>query len=105
MNSRERVELALAHKEKPDTKAIADLNRELHLLVLEYDQNQVMRIQDNSSKTRLSILFYSLGWDCLKIAEQTTHLLSLFEEPLGLPFEQGLTPSAGRSEVAPEPTT
>ncbi len=30
------------------------------MLVDEFDQNQVMRIQDNSSKTRLSILFYCL---------------------------------------------
>ena len=43
-----------------------------------------MRIQDNSSKTRLSILFYSLTWDCLKIAEHTHNLLTVFQEPLGV---------------------
>jgi hypothetical protein len=41
-----------------------------------------MRIQDNSSKTRLSILFYSFMWDALKIAEQTTYLLTVFRDPL-----------------------
>jgi hypothetical protein len=29
----------------------------------------------------LSILSYSLAWDCLKIAEQTDNLLTVFEDP------------------------
>jgi hypothetical protein len=94
-----KVGRALTHKEPADTKAIAALNRELHLLIHEYDQNQIMRIQDNSSKTRLSILFYSLTWDCLKISEQTTYLLSVFGEPLGLPSRQGLQPTTGRPDA------
>ena len=65
------------------------------MLVNEFDQNQVIRIQDNRSKTRLSILFYSLMWDCLKIAENTTHLLPVFREP---PM---LTKSADDSAGAP----
>ncbi len=47
----------------------------------EFDENQIRRIQDNSSKTRLSILSYSLAWDCLKIAEQTASLQTVFEDP------------------------
>jgi phosphate/sulfate permease len=78
----DRTAAALNYKEPPDMTVIRDLNRELRLLVHEYDQNQIMRIQANLSKTRLSILFYSLSWDCLKIAEQTTYLLSVFREPL-----------------------
>jgi ABC-type nickel/cobalt efflux system permease component RcnA len=76
---------AMADRGSLERGVIAPLNRELHVLIHEYDQNQVMRIQDNTSKTRLSILFYSFMWDLLKIAEQTTHLLSLFRDPLGAP--------------------
>ena len=50
------------------------------MLVNEFDQNQIMRIQANRSKTRLSILFYSLVWDSLKIAEHTIHVLTVFED-------------------------
>jgi hypothetical protein len=57
------------------------LIRELRELVHEFDQNQILRIQDNSSKTRLSILSYSLAWDCLKIAEHTASLQTVFEDP------------------------
>jgi len=73
---------ALLQKGSPDPAVIAAANRELRMLVHEYDQNQIMRIQDNSSKTRLSILFYAFLWDALKIAEQTIYLLNVFREPL-----------------------
>lgn len=66
----------------PDCKDIARMNRELRILVEEFDENQVLRIQNNTSKTRLSILFYSLVWDSLKIAEHTTHVLTVFEESM-----------------------
>jgi phosphate/sulfate permease len=76
---------AMANRGRLERGVIGAMNRDLHVLIHEYDQNQVMRIQDNTSKTRLSILFYSFMWDVLKIAEQTTHLLSLFRDPLGPP--------------------
>jgi len=68
--------------ECPDCSEISGRNREIRLLVDEFDENQVMRIQDNSSKTRLSILFYSLAWDALKIAESATHVLAVFEDSM-----------------------
>ena len=53
-------------------------------LVHEFDKNQVKRIQDESSKTRLSILFYGLMSDSLKVAEQTLNLLNIFQESFKL---------------------
>jgi phosphate/sulfate permease len=47
-----------------------------------YDRNQIERIQDNTSKTRLSILFYSFNWDALKIATQTRKLHKVFRDTL-----------------------
>ncbi len=75
---------ALLQRSRPGEAAVVERHRELRLLVHEYDQNQILRIQDNSSKTRLSILFYSFLWDSLKIAEQTLHLLGVFREPMAL---------------------
>ena len=77
----DRTSDAMSRKTKPDVESIAELTAELRRLVEEFDHNQIRRIQDNSSKTRLSILSYSLAWDCLKIAEQTQSLLSVFEDP------------------------
>jgi phosphate/sulfate permease len=72
---------AMSQKAKPNAQTIAEMTTRLRALVQEFDKNQVLRIQDNSSKTRLSILSYSLAWDCLKITEQTANLLTVFEEP------------------------
>ncbi len=78
----ERTSSALLDSEEPGAEGIGENNRDLRMLVNEFDQNQIMRIQDNRSKTRLSILFYSLVWDSLKIAEQTTYLYDVFIESL-----------------------
>jgi Na+/phosphate symporter len=75
---------ALLRRSRPGDAAVVERHRRLRLLVHEFDQNQIVRIQDNSSKTRLSILYYSFLWDSLKIAEQTLHLLGVFREPMAL---------------------
>ncbi len=77
----DRTSDAMSHRTKPDLEAISGAAAELRSLLQSFDDNQVRRIQDNTSKTRLSILSYSLAWDCLKIAEQTANLLTVFEEP------------------------
>ena len=73
---------ALLEKERPKLQHIRTLAHDLKTLTHQFDRNQIQRIQDNSSKTRLSILFYAFMWDALKIAEQTRNLLNIFEEPL-----------------------
>jgi len=73
---------ALLEKKKPDSKAIALRVANLQKFAKEYDRNQIARIQDNTSKTRLSILFYSYVWDAVKIAKQTHRLLVVFKNTL-----------------------
>jgi len=75
---------ALLKHQALDMVLIAAQYRELRRLSHEFDQRQIRRIQDSSSKTRLSILFYSFLWDSLKIAEQTMVLLNVFHDPLRL---------------------
>ncbi|MDJ0803439.1 MAG: inorganic phosphate transporter [Desulfobacterales bacterium] len=48
----------------------------------DFDQAQIERIRSGVSKTRLSILYYGLTNACLKISEQTLHLVTLFDETL-----------------------
>ncbi len=96
----ERTSNALLLREEPNTEAIAENNRTLRMLVNEFDQNQIMRIQDNRSKTRLSILFYSLVWDSLKIAEQTTHLFDVFIESLRIDGTEAEVEGQAQAEPA-----
>jgi phosphate/sulfate permease len=84
----ERTSASMSRTSKPDLAAITELTERLRAHVEEFDRNQILRIQDNTSKTRLSILSYSLAWDCLKIAEQTQSLLSVFEDPF-TPNQEG----------------
>lgn len=87
-----------------DCSEIAKRNREIRILVDEFDENQVLRIQDNSSKTRLSILFYSLAWDALKIAESATHVLGVFEDSIAAAESVDEFEDNG-SDLEPDPST
>ena len=73
---------ALLEKERLRLGNITTLAEALSKLTHQFDRNQIKRIQDNTSKTRLSILFYAFMWDARKIAEQTKNLLGVFQDPL-----------------------
>ena len=88
----------------PDCSEIAARNREIRILVDEFDENQVLRIQSNTSKTRLSILFYSLAWDALKIAENATYVLEVFEDSIPT-AEKAHETEARAAKGEPEPST
>jgi len=75
---------ALLKKEAVDRKHIEAEYEELKKMTKEFDQNQILRIQKDVSKTRLSILFYGLMGDCRKIARQTLILLDIFRESFHL---------------------
>ncbi len=59
---------------------ICQCDRDLEKLILKFNENQINRIQDDSSKTRLSILFYGLIWDTKKIVENTINLLAILND-------------------------
>jgi phosphate/sulfate permease len=90
---------ALLSKDEPDAQLIGAKNRQLRMTADEFDQHQIMRIQDNSSKTRLSILFYSCMWDSLKIAEQTAYLVTVFEDSLALDHQPPPTTTSAPDET------
>ncbi len=72
--------IMLMRRKKVDYDYIANQCDKLKDLVAESDKNQIMRIQNAESKTRLSILFYALLENALRIAEQTQNLLTVFRE-------------------------
>jgi Na+/phosphate symporter len=76
--------IMLLFRKKVDYDYIRNQKRKLTELVDECDKNQIKRIQNAESKTRLSILFYGILENCLEIAEQTENLLDIFQESFQL---------------------
>ena len=70
----------LLSRKKVDYGYIANQRNRLSELANEFDKNQIRRIQNEEVKTRLSILFYGIVENSLKIAEQTRNLLDIFRE-------------------------
>jgi len=70
----------LLEKRSFDYLKLAEMDRRLRELVEEFDKNQIGRIQAEESKTRLSILFYAVSGNALKISEHTLNLMSVFRE-------------------------
>jgi len=68
----------LLFRKKVDYNYIANQSRKLKELSNEFDKNQIGRIQKSESKTRLSILFYGIMENCIRISEQTQGLLDIF---------------------------
>jgi Na+/phosphate symporter len=75
---------ALRDRAQPDRASVEAATAEIRRLVEEFDRRQIRRIQDNTSKTRLSILFYGFLRDATQISEHTAELLRIFEDPLRL---------------------
>jgi hypothetical protein len=65
-------------------RSIAAHYVELKQLLEEFDKAQIVRIRSGLSKTRLSILFYGVNNDCLKIGQQTLQLVTIFDETFDL---------------------
>ncbi len=95
-----RASQALQDLECPDCDTIEARYHELQVLAHEFDQNQIKRIQNNESKTRLSILFYSFMWDSVKLAEQTVDLLAIFKQSLNPDGSMG-RPTPANTEDGP----
>jgi phosphate/sulfate permease len=78
-----KVELIICRKEKNHVGEIEGLDAELRELARRFHEQQLRRIRDNSSKTRLSILFYSIVGNCMNLSKQNLKLLEIFEESFG----------------------
>ncbi len=80
----EQVEKAFSQKDIVDCNHIGAQFHYLRELVDDYNANQIQRIRSESSKTRLSIMFYAISGNCVMMAKQTVKLLEIFNEAFPL---------------------
>ena len=78
------VEMALSQKDIVDCHHIGAQFHYLRELTDDFNANQIERIRDESSKTRLSIMFYAISGNCVMMAKQTVKLLEIFNEAFPL---------------------
>ena len=64
---------------------------EYEKLADEFNQVQIERIRDDTSKTRLSILYYGILGNCLMLTKQNIKLLEIFNE--SFQFDEQLSES------------
>jgi phosphate/sulfate permease len=76
----ENTAIMLLRNKKVDYEYIKNQRRRLQDCVLDFNQKQIHRMQNEESKTRLSILYYGFMGNCEKISTQTQNLLDIFRE-------------------------
>ncbi|WP_300461739.1 inorganic phosphate transporter [Desulfobacula sp.] len=78
------VETAFRDKEIVDCQQAVEQFHYLRELVDDFNENQIERIRNDSSKTRLSILFYAISGNCVMMSKQNVKLLDIFNESFKL---------------------
>lgn len=73
------VEEAISRKQTTDLERLRRKDAELRTLAKELNERQVNRIEDNSSKTRLSILYYGVIGNAMMLSKQNLELLEIFD--------------------------
>ena len=74
------VETTFNTRDNISPHIIASQIQELRGLADNYNFKQIERIQDETSKTRLSILFYAIVGTCIMLGKQNLKLLEIFQE-------------------------
>ena len=69
---------ALDKRSPLPTEPIEETRKHIRKLVTKLNRSQIERVRNESSKTRLSILYYGFLRDSMQIAEHTLHLLEIF---------------------------
>jgi len=77
------VETDLGNKDLKNYQAVIQKNAELRKLAEILNQAQVERIKDETSKTRLSILFYDIVGNAMMLSKQSLKLMEIFAETFG----------------------
>jgi phosphate/sulfate permease len=74
------VENSFNRKEIVNYKIIVDQYQHMRELADQFNEDQIRRIRNDTSKTRLSILYYAIVGNCLMMAKQNVKLLEIFNE-------------------------
>jgi len=75
-----KAETSFRKKEIVNYQNIVDQYQYMRDLADQFNQNQIERIRNDTSKTRLSILFYAIVGNCIMIGKQNIKLLEIFNE-------------------------
>ena len=78
------MEDAFKRKELVHSGNIISEFESMRELINTCNENQIQRIRDDSSKTRLSILFYAISGDCLMMMRQNARLVEIFNDAFSL---------------------
>ena len=92
----EKVENTFSKKEIVDYQHIIDLYKHIRELADQFNIVQIERIRNNTSKTRLSILYYAVFGNCLMMTKQNIKLLEIFNE--SFQFDKQLSKSYHKFE-------
>ena len=76
----EKVENTFNKKEIVDYQNIIDLYHHIRDLADQFNKVQIERIRNDTSKTRLSLLYYAIVGNCLMLTKQNIKLLEIFNE-------------------------
>jgi Na+/phosphate symporter len=76
----QKVENGFENKEIVDYQDIIDRYQHIRDLADRFNKVQIERMRDNTSKTRLSILYYALMGNCIMLTKQNIKLLEIFNE-------------------------
>ncbi len=77
------VEETFNHRQTANLDRLAEKDLRLRNLAAELNIKQVARIQDSTSKTRLSILYYAIVGNAMMISKQNLELLEIFNLSFG----------------------
>jgi phosphate/sulfate permease len=77
------VEAAVSRRQIADLDRLREKDAELRAFAAELNARQMARIHDNSSKTRLSILYYGIVGNAMMLSKQNLELLEIFDESFG----------------------
>jgi len=80
INTLESSSKAMIAKDKKKLSRVIKNEKPIKTLINKFDRNQIRRIQDNTSKTRLSILFYGFTRDLRRIGNHTIKLINIFND-------------------------
>nr|WP_320114760.1 inorganic phosphate transporter [uncultured Desulfuromonas sp.] len=77
------VEETFHRRRTADLDSLRQKDMQLRTLAASLDEKQALRIHDNTSKTRLSILYYAIVGNAMMLSKQNLELLEIFDQSFG----------------------
>jgi len=103
------VEETFMRKHPADFQTVIEKDNKLRDLAHKFDTQQIERIRDRTSKTRLSILYYAIVGNAMMVSKQNLKLLEIFHESFGeisqIKHNLGVVPDDQESITEPETPT